>query len=134
MQMAISHLVVSRNAPEFEDVTESTGLAEPPHGGSPRRDPGLRQRLLAGHTGDGIRPRGHVSGVFRRSGLEGDVPPGSPHLRGWGPQYWVTGPVADVDRDGRLDVFLVEWEPAVPSLLLHNETASGNWLSVSVDP
>lgn len=48
-------------------------------------------------------------------------------------QYWVTAPVADVDRDGRLDVLLVEWEPSLPSLLLRNETGSGHWLSVSVD-
>jgi hypothetical protein len=31
-------------------------------------------------------------------------------------------------------VFLVEIEPSRPSTLLRNETASGNWLSVGIDP
>ena len=48
-------------------------------------------------------------------------------------QYWVAAPSVDYDRDGRLDVFLLEWEPALPSLLLHNEGGDGNWLEVSVD-
>jgi hypothetical protein len=29
-------------------------------------------------------------------------------------------------------MLLVEWEPSLPSLLMHNETDSGNWLEVSV--
>jgi hypothetical protein len=44
----------------------------------------------------------------------------------------VAGPTADIDRDGRLDLFLVEFEPSLPSLMLRNETASGHWLEVSV--
>ena len=50
------------------------------------------------------------------------------------PQYWIAGPTADIDRDGRLDMVLVEWEPSLPSLLLHNESGSGHWLEVSVGP
>ena len=42
-------------------------------------------------------------------------------------------PAADADRDGRLDVFLLEWEPSLPSRLLRNETETGSWLEVSVD-
>ncbi|MDQ3781883.1 MAG: ASPIC/UnbV domain-containing protein, partial [Actinomycetota bacterium] len=49
-------------------------------------------------------------------------------------QYWVAGPTADIDHDGRLDVLLVEWEPALPSLLMVNRSASGHWLQVSVGP
>lgn len=48
------------------------------------------------------------------------------------PQYWVGAPVADVDRDGRLDVFAVEWEPSLPSRLFANTTSGGHWLEVSL--
>ena len=44
----------------------------------------------------------------------------------------MAAPAADVDLDGRLDLLLVEFEPSLPSYLLRNETASGNWLEVSV--
>ncbi len=49
-------------------------------------------------------------------------------------QYWISGPVADVDRDGRMDLLLVEWEPALPSLLLRNSGDAGHWLSVAMGP
>lgn len=48
-------------------------------------------------------------------------------------QYWIGGPVADVDHDGRLDVFAVEWEPSLPSILFRNNGDSGHWLEVSID-
>ncbi len=47
-------------------------------------------------------------------------------------QYWVGAPVADVDRDGRLDVFAVEWEPSLPSRMFRNTSPGGHWLGVSV--
>ncbi|NIR39288.1 MAG: hypothetical protein GWN07_25775, partial [Actinobacteria bacterium] len=39
---------------------------------------------------------------------------------------------ADVDRDGRLDVLAVEWEPSLPSIMFRNTSASGHWIEVSV--
>jgi len=48
-------------------------------------------------------------------------------------QYWVTGPTADVDGDGRLDVLLVEWEASLPSRLPLNRAAAGNVIEVAVD-
>ncbi len=48
-------------------------------------------------------------------------------------QYWVGAPVVDLDRDGRLDVLALEWEPSLPSLMFHNESDSGHWLEVSID-
>jgi hypothetical protein len=48
-------------------------------------------------------------------------------------QYWISGPTADVDRDGRVDVFLVEWDPARPSRLLLNRADAGTFIDVSVD-
>jgi enediyne biosynthesis protein E4 len=120
--------------PHFEDVTEVAGLP-----GLPTKAPhveindfdndGLPDILTTASASDGTRPV-----VFRNAGLDDGVPrfvtPG-----GLGdPQYWITGPSTDVDRDGLLDVLLVEWEPALPSLLFRNETGSGNWLTVSVGP
>jgi hypothetical protein len=41
-------------------------------------------------------------------------------------QYWVAAPTVDYDRDGRLDIFLLEWEPSLPSILLRNVTETAN--------
>jgi len=70
--------------------------------------------------------------IFRHLGLTDGIPRfATPDGLG-DPQYWVGGPVADFDRDGRLDIFLVEWFPSLPSLLLRNTTASGNWIEISL--
>jgi hypothetical protein len=47
--------------------------------------------------------------------------------------YMAPGPTADFDRDGRLDMFLANWWVEQPSLLLRNETPSGQWLQVAVE-
>jgi len=46
--------------------------------------------------------------------------------------YYAPGPVADFDRDGRLDVFLPSWFEAVPSRLYRNTTVGGHWLTVRI--
>ncbi len=74
---------------------------------------------------------GSIAAVFRHLGLEDGVPRFDLPEGLGDAQYWVTGPSEDVDRDGRLDLMLVEWEPSLPSLLLRNETRSGNWLELS---
>ncbi len=48
-------------------------------------------------------------------------------------QYWIGGPVTDFDHDGRLDLFAVEWEPSLPSILFRNNGDSGHWLEISLD-
>jgi hypothetical protein len=47
--------------------------------------------------------------------------------------YTAPGPSGDYDNDGRLDLFLPNWWPDRPSMLLHNETKGGNWLRVQVE-
>ena len=49
-----------------------------------------------------------------------------------GRQYWVCGAALDIDHDGRLDLLTVEWEPSLPTKLLHNETLAGKGLIVTV--
>jgi hypothetical protein len=44
--------------------------------------------------------------------------------------YGAAGPSADFDRDGRRDFLLINWWPESRSLLLHNETKGGHWLTV----
>ena len=119
--------------PEFVDVTDAAGLV-----GLPTKAPDL---ALADLDNDGwpdlvttaSADDGHAPAVFRHSG---DLVDGIPQFTapaGLGdPQYWISGPLADVDHDGRLDLLLVEWEPALPSLLLHNTSAAGHWIAVSV--
>lgn len=46
--------------------------------------------------------------------------------------YFAPGPSGDFDNDGRLDLFLCSWWPKLPSMLLRNETPSGNFLDVEV--
>jgi hypothetical protein len=119
--------------PRFEDVTEEAGLV-----GLPTKAPHVEVAdfdndgwpdILASASADG----GERPAIFRHLGLEGEVPRfAAPEGLG-AAQYWVTGGTADVDHDGRLDIMLVEWEPALPSLLLRNETSGGHWLSAQVD-
>lgn len=118
---------------ELRDVTEAAGLT-----GLPTKAPhveiadidndGWPDIVTSASAGDGSTPA-----VFRHLGLEEGVPQfATPEGLG-SPQYWVTGPTSDIDRDGRLDLLAVEWEPALPSIMFMNQTASGNWLQVSVN-
>lgn len=118
----------------FEEVTRAAGLVplptKAPHVEILDFDnDGWPDILTSASAAGGSRPA-----VFRGLGIESGVPRFATPAGLGDPQYWVTGPAADLDRDGRLDVFLVEFEPSLPSVLLRNESASGNWLAVSVDP
>ena len=46
--------------------------------------------------------------------------------------YFAPGPSGDYDNDGRLDIFFPSWFSTAPSMLLHNESKSGNYLDVEV--
>ena len=115
----------------FVDVTEASGLpplnTKAPHVELQDFDnDGWVDILTSASAGDG-------PAVFMSRGVTNGVPQFDTPVGLGDIQYWVTAPTADYDLDGRLDVFLVEWEPSLPSLLLRNETHTGNWLEVSVD-
>ena len=81
----------------------------------------------------GQRRRRHGPAVFMAAEPTADGTPQFAPPQGLGDdQYWVTGPTADVDGDGRLDVVLVEWFPALPTRLLLNRRPAGHWIEVAV--
>jgi hypothetical protein len=119
-------------SPVFEDVTAAAGLTplptKAPHVELADLDnDGLVDILTSASAADGT-----ALAVFRNTGLVEGIPRFETPAGLGSDQYWVTAPTADVDRDGRLDVLAVEWYPHLPSILFHNESASGHWLEVSV--
>jgi hypothetical protein len=116
----------------FEEVTEAAGLTalptKAPHVEIADLDnDGWPDIVTSASSSGGTRPA-----VFRGLGTHNGVPRFETPEGLGDAQYWVTAPLADADLDGRLDVLLVEFEPEMPSILLRNESASGNWLEVSL--
>ena len=105
----------------LEDVTETVGL--PPLA---TKSP---QVLLLDLSGDG---RPELVTTASSPGPDGGpapvvidaVGPGPSYITSatdMGPHYWIDGVTLDADRDGRLDAFFVEWEPADSARLFLNE-------------
>jgi hypothetical protein len=46
--------------------------------------------------------------------------------------YYAPAPLADYDRDGRVDIFMASWFEQLPNYLFRNTTPGGNWLTVRV--
>ncbi len=116
----------------FEEITDAAGLiplpTKAPHVEIVDMDnDGWPDIVTSASSADGTRPA-----VFRGLGIQDGLPRFDPPDGLGDAQYWVAAPTADVDLDGRLDLLLVEFEPSRPSYLLRNESASGNWLEVSV--
>ncbi|MEX0948084.1 MAG: CRTAC1 family protein [Acidimicrobiia bacterium] len=119
-------------APRFRDVTGAAGLTplptKAPHVDVVDLDADGRLDILT------TASAGSVAVVFRQVGVDEGVPrfelTGIPNP----PDYWVTAAVLDADRDGRLDVFLAEFEPTRPSPLLRNRTNAGHWFGVTATP
>ena len=116
----------------FEEITDAAGLlplpTKAPHVEIVDMDnDGWPDIVTSASSADGTRPA-----VFRGLGIQDGLPRFDPPEGLGDAQYWVAAPAADVDLDGRLDLFLVEFEPSLPSYLMRNESASGNWLEVSV--
>ncbi len=47
--------------------------------------------------------------------------------------FYCTTPVADYDRDGRMDIFMATWYRELDSYLFRNSTDGGNYLTVRVE-
>jgi hypothetical protein len=115
------------DTPEFEEVRGLQPLPTlAPHVSVADIDnDGWPDIVTTASAGDGSQPA-----VYRNtggSGMEFEMSAGL-----GSDQYWIGGPVADLDRDGRLDLFAVEWEPSLPSILFRNTGDSGHWLEVSL--
>ncbi|MDP9019426.1 MAG: CRTAC1 family protein [Actinomycetota bacterium] len=128
------HRGMEDGEPVFEDVTESAGLpafpTKAPHVEVADFDnDGWPDLLASASVAEGERPA-----VLRHQGLNDQGVPSFAAPEGAGDdQYWVTGATGDFDRDGQLDVFVVEFDPSLPSLLLRNDNQSkGGWLEIEV--
>lgn len=114
----------------FVDVTDAVGMV-----GLPTKAPhveivdldndGWPDILTSASAGAGTVPA-----VFMHQGMTDGLPRFSTPTGLGSHQYWVAAPTADFDRDLRVDVFAVEWEPALPSRLFRNERAAGNAVRV----
>ena len=119
-------------SPTFRDVSKEAGLTplptKAPHVDLVDLDADGRLDILT------TASTGEAPIVFRQVDLEDGIPRfdqiGTPKR----PEYWVTAAVLDADRDGRLDVFLGEWEPTRASPLLRNRTDTGHWFGVTAPP
>lgn len=121
-------------APRFRDVTEQAGLV-----GLPTKAPhveiadldadGWPDILTTASADDGAGPA-----VFRHLGVEDGVPRFEAPEGTGNPRYWIAGATFDADRDGRLDVFLVEFDQTRTSLLLRGDGDTAHWLGAQVGP
>ena len=116
----------------FIDVTNEAGLSplptKAPHVEfADMNNDGLLDIVTSASADNGSTPA-----IFMGNGFSDGVPTFETPAGLGSDQYWVSAPTVDFNRDGRLDVFLVEWEPSLPSLLFAG-AADGNWLTVGLN-
>ena len=69
--------------------------------------------------------------IYKNRGITNGIPHFQPIHTGKSPLiYFPAGPSADFNKDGKLDLFLVNWFPDEQSRLLRNSTRAGNWLQI----
>jgi len=128
---------LKRGVPRFEDVTASVGFPA----AVPVKCPHVE---IQDFDNDG-RPDVYFSAawldadgrvtplVFRNMGVRGGLPRFAPPRRIEAPMvYYSTGPSADYDADGRIDLFLVNWYRGNHCRLMKNDCPPRNWLDVRV--
>jgi hypothetical protein len=128
---------LKRGVPQFEDVTSCVGCPA----AVPVKCPHVE---IQDFDNDG-RPDVYFSAawldadgrvtplVFRNKGVRGGLPRFVPPRKIEGPMvYYSTGPSADYDSDGRIDLFLANWYRGNHCRLMRNQNAPRNWLDVRV--
>ncbi len=123
--------------PQFQDVTEKVGLGTPvpircPHVEIQDFDndgwPDIYTTAAWMDDDKAVTPL-----IYRHTGLRNGLPFFQPPRGSREPMvYYPAGPSADYDRDGRVDLFLINWFQGNYSRLLHNESPKHHWLDVRV--
>ena len=117
---------------EFVDITEQAGLIPLPTKAPHVEFADMNNDGLVDIVTSASAHNGTLPAVFLGTGIVDGIPRfDAPDGLG-SDQYWVTAPTADYNRDGRLDVFAVEWEPSLPSLLFSG-AADGNWITIGLN-
>jgi hypothetical protein len=116
---------------QLDDVTSEAGIpglwTKSPHVAVIDVDnDGLLDIVTSAATSD------DVPYVLRNTGIDDSMPRFESIGEPGDGQYWVTGAVDDFDRDGRADIFLVEWEPALESPMFRATGASGAHVRLDV--
>jgi hypothetical protein len=128
---------IKDGVPEFRDITEEAGLSTPvpvrvPHVEIQDLDndgwPDIYTTAAWMDENKNITPL-----IYRHVGLKNGVPRFEASLPIKEPMvYYPAGPSADYDRDGRLDLFLINWFQGNHCRLLRNESKPQHWLDVKV--
>jgi hypothetical protein len=129
---------LKNGVPQFEDVSQAVGMPAELTNKSPHVE-------IQDFDNDGwpdiyfstawLDDEGNVTPlVFRNTGVGDD---GLPHFTppreiGGEMVYYPAGPSGDFDRDGRLDLFLINWFQGNHSRLLHNVSEKRHWIDVEV--
>lgn len=123
--------------PQFRDVSKEVGLSV----AVPQKCPHIE---IQDFDNDGwpdiyfsaawLDSGGNVTPLlFRNTGLKDGLPQFKPPREIESPMvYFSTGPSADYDHDGRIDLFLVNWFRGNHCRLLRNQSPPRNWLTVQV--
>jgi hypothetical protein len=124
----------AEEVPRFRDVTEESGLVPLPTKGphveiADLDNDGLPDLLTTASAAGGTMPA-----IFRNLGVTDGVPHFQPPEGIGNKKYWIAGATLDMDHDGDLDVFVVDFDTNASSLLLRNQSTRGHWLAVEVGP
>ncbi len=121
--------------PQFEDVTSKVGFAESVPAKAPHvelqdfdNDGWMDIYISAAWKEDGkVIPL-----IYRNQGIQQNgLPLFSPTRPVKSPMiYFPSGPTADFNLDGKVDIFLVNWFAGETSHLFVNRTNGGNWIQV----
>lgn len=124
---------LKHGVPAFEDVTREAGL-EPlavkcPHVEIQDFDnDGFPDIYISAAWKEGDRV---IPLIYENQGIVKGIPRfKSAHKTKAPLVYFPAGPSADFNKDGKLDLFLVNWFPNEHSRLLKNRTPGGSWLQV----